>query len=67
MSLPTSDTLVILSAIVLAVVIFKQSTKRSRPPYPPGPRRLPLLGNLLNFPSKFEWLTYEKWCKELGM
>jgi len=35
-------------------------------PLPPGPKTLPLIGNLLDKPASFEWMTYHKWCKELG-
>ena len=40
---------------------------RRRLPYPPGPRRLPILGNLFSVPSQEEWITYQKWPKDCGM
>ncbi|KAJ7232413.1 cytochrome P450, partial [Mycena rebaudengoi] len=33
---------------------------------PPGPKKLPLFGNLFGMPTKFEWETFTKWSKELG-
>jgi hypothetical protein len=34
--------------------------------YPPGPPGVPVLGNLLDIPSRFEWITYEKWARTYG-
>ncbi|KZP04234.1 cytochrome P450 [Athelia psychrophila] len=32
--------------------------------HPPGPRGLPLIGNLLDMPTSEEWLQYRKWSEE---
>ncbi|KAF4617510.1 hypothetical protein D9613_005757 [Agrocybe pediades] len=66
LALSTSDVVVLLCAAVVAGLVYHKRVKSSRPPYPPGPRRLPLIGNLLVFPSSFEWITYDRWCKEIG-
>ncbi|KAJ3485033.1 hypothetical protein NLI96_g5228 [Meripilus lineatus] len=33
---------------------------------PPGPKRLPLIGNVLDMPTSKEWLTFEQWGKQWG-
>ncbi|EIN11991.1 cytochrome P450 [Punctularia strigosozonata HHB-11173 SS5] len=38
--------------------------RQRRPPFPPGPPGLPLLGNLLQVPTKQEWLTYLRWTRK---
>jgi hypothetical protein len=57
-----------LAAATLAFVALKHllAVRRDTLPLPPGPKRLPILGNLLDFPTELRWLTYNKWSKEYG-
>ncbi|KAI3598052.1 cytochrome p450 [Moniliophthora roreri] len=58
---PVSLTLIAL----IAAYVYSKISARRRGPLPPGPKKMPLIGNLLNMPTNFEWETYDKWCKEL--
>ncbi|KAJ4490644.1 cytochrome P450 [Lentinula aciculospora] len=58
---------VVLALILLVVLyLYMKRPDRHYAPLPPSPKKLPLIGNLLEMPTTFEWETYDKWCKELG-
>ncbi|KAK0452985.1 cytochrome P450 [Desarmillaria tabescens] len=37
---------------------------RRRLPLPPGPKKLPFLGNTFSMPTSSEWEVFDRWCKE---
>jgi len=66
MSFDDKDKLVIFLAVAWAAVrYFRRFSSRSLP-LPPGPKRLPLIGNLLHVPRTLEWETYARWGKEFS-
>ncbi|KAI0066626.1 cytochrome P450 [Artomyces pyxidatus] len=59
------DSLALL-ALVLLLVAFDQRRKRQTFRYPPGPKPLPILGNLFDVPKESSWLKYTEWSKTYG-
>ncbi|KXH38769.1 hypothetical protein CNYM01_03503 [Colletotrichum nymphaeae SA-01] len=62
-------TLIYSGAIVLlCYIIFNRIQQRTRGPLPPGPRGLPLLGNILDLPPSgtIEWVHWQKHKKQYG-
>ena len=35
-------------------------------PLPPGPKALPIVGNMFGMPREYEWFTYSDWAKQYG-
>ena len=62
----TSSQLLAASLISFTVYVLLSRKRRHPFPFPPGPKSLPVIGNLRDIPFKYQWLTYEKWGREIG-
>ena len=60
------DVLVLVSSLV-AFSAIRDYQRRRGLPYPPGPRPLPLIGNLFDIRKEFSWLSYTELSKKHGM
>ncbi|KIL66927.1 hypothetical protein M378DRAFT_23224 [Amanita muscaria Koide BX008] len=62
-----SSTVFIFASLCLVVsYVVLQSTRKSQPPYPPGPPPKPIIGNALDIPFKKPWLKYLEWSKRFN-
>ncbi|RXW22173.1 hypothetical protein EST38_g3678 [Candolleomyces aberdarensis] len=50
----------------LRPVVAQRKRNPRRLPLPPGPKGLPVLGNMFQFPKALTWEAYDKLCKEHG-
>jgi hypothetical protein len=68
MILPLAISSPIWSLIGLLALFYASRWKRnhSKLPLPPGPKGLPLVGNLFDIPSERQWEAYLKWSKEFS-
>ncbi|KAJ7499265.1 cytochrome P450 [Mycena latifolia] len=55
-------------AVACVLLLLKRllSLRQQVQSLPPGPKGLPLVGNVLDMPSEKEWITFSKWADKWG-
>ena len=64
-----ASSLFLLDATLVAVglyIIRQYLVSKKRSSLPPGPKGLPLIGNVLDMPTSYEWLAIAEWTKQWG-
>ena len=53
--------ILVFSAVILFIY---RITSKNKLRLPPGPKPLPLVGNIYDLPSKHEWVVYRDWTRK---
>ncbi|KAK6987836.1 cytochrome P450 [Favolaschia claudopus] len=52
--------------VVALALWYHLYTRQGSPPLPPGPKRWPVIGNLLDMPRSHAWKTFSAWAEVYG-
>ncbi|KAJ7468478.1 putative monooxygenase [Mycena latifolia] len=62
-SLPAT---VVAAVVVVFGYLLSKSFARAKANLPPGPRRWPLIGSVLEMPRTYQWIKFSEWAKHYG-
>ena len=56
----------VLAAVAAAIALVVVQRRSRHPPYPPGPKGYPIIGNMLDFPENPIWEGFMKMAQDQG-
>ena len=64
----TNSSVLALSVILILLILMRHLMMKFKHtlPLPPGPKRLPIVGNAFDIPLSKQWLTFQRWAEEYG-
>ncbi|CAA7262429.1 unnamed protein product [Cyclocybe aegerita] len=54
------------AAVCFGILVLHPIWSRRKSKLPPGPRRLPIIGNAHQIPAEFPWMTFSDWSRKYG-
>ncbi|KAJ7052152.1 cytochrome P450 [Mycena amicta] len=61
----TTNSILLLGSFIAVYAVARWlSKRRSTLPLPPGPKKLPIVGNLFDMPAERQWEAYHHWSQE---
>ncbi|KAJ6581964.1 cytochrome P450 [Mycena capillaripes] len=64
--LSSMQTAILVATFVSIGFLLSKSSRRLKSNLPPGPRRWPLIGSVLEMPQSHQWVTFSQWAKTYG-
>ncbi|KAI9001296.1 cytochrome P450 [Trametes punicea] len=62
-----ATTTLILSVLLFAILLVQHFRRKRRlGPLPPGPTGWPIIGNALDIPTSYQWITFANWGQRWG-
>ena len=58
---------IVLITLTVSAVYWMYYGQRQGQNLPPGPKKYPLIGNLLSMPSTLEWETFAEWGQKYSL